>query len=106
MRSLVYLKTSDIAAARPDHECSASLAQKIIAARFARPIGRNTIQLIVEESWQWVKAAARSMMAGTQPKSTRAIEYQHHIEPRLQKLTLSNSAWMQYVNGYRFSETV
>ena len=100
MRVTVYLQESDVASARPDHECSQDLAQKIIAARFARPIGRNTIQLIVEESWQWVKAAARAMISGLCPIKARV--YEHHIEPRLQKSTINNSDWMKYMAGIEY----
>lgn len=100
MRSSVYLLTSNVASARPDHECSQDLAQKIIAARFARPIGRNTIQLIVEESWQTIKAIARSIVNGVVPRTGRAREYQHHIEPQLEQLSIANSPWLRYLHGW------
>lgn len=67
MRSLVYLSTSDVSSARPDHECSQELAYKIVAAKLARPIGRHTIQLLVEESWRWVKNTVRAMVETIHP---------------------------------------
>lgn len=99
MRSSVYLKTSDIASARPDHECSQDLAKQVIAARFARPIGRNTIQLVVEESWQWVKAQVRSISAGMSYQRAK-MRYEHHLEPKLETMTLTNSPWLRYLHGW------
>lgn len=26
--------------------------------------------------------------------------YEHHLEPKLERLTLSNSPWLQYLHGY------
>lgn len=100
MRSSVYLLTSDIASARPDHECSQDLAHKVIAAKFARPIGRNTIQLVVEESWQWVKMQVRARLADISYQPIGRMKYEHHIEPRLESLTISNSSWLRYLHGW------
>lgn len=102
MRALVYLKTSDTSSALPDHHCSQELASKILEAKYARPIGRNTIQLLVEESWQWVKAQARAMVNAVAPKPKRSMAYEHHIEPKLEIFTAASTDWTKYMHGYPY----
>ena len=35
------------------------------------------------------------------PKRRGSLPYTHHIEPRLEKLTIANSDWLAYLAGYR-----
>lgn len=35
-----------------------------------------------------------------QPKPPKAAEYEHHVEPKLEKLTLADSPWLRYLHGW------
>lgn len=41
------------------------------------------------------------------PKSKPYVPktYEHHIEPRLEKLTTANSEWLQYLHGWQTAAT-
>jgi len=59
LRFSVYLKTSEVLPEKADHECSRQLAVKAVLGRYARKVGQNAIQLLHDNTWQWVKQALR-----------------------------------------------
>lgn len=98
MEFSVFLSNQDHITDNPLHRGTRTVVALVLAAGYAARIGQNAIKLTTPEDWTWkdVKLRARNpRQIISQPHRC----YEHHIEPKILRLTIANSEWEMYMAG-------
>jgi hypothetical protein len=89
------------------------VSAKILVVGENRQIKRTlALTLVLKQVYEWhvymssvrdglsLISGRRSARPAHKSCVPRATVYQHHIEPRIEKLTIADSPWLAYLDGY------
>ena len=78
---------------RPERYVSKNAAAALVRRLLAVPVGKHLIQMVQ------VRDMSKALPAQVQMRAWKPAEYEHHIEPRLNRLTIADSPWLAYLEG-------
>ena len=85
------------------------MSAKILVIGENRRIKRTlALTLVLKQVYDWHvymssvrrRPTTEFMAVAPQHVVYRPAVYEHHIEPRIEKLTIADSPWMRYLEGY------
>ena len=88
------------------HSSTTLRIERYVSKNAARALVRRL--LAVYESKHVIRMVEPRLMPKALPyrqqiTAKATVSYQHHIEPHIEKLTISNSAWLRYLQGVSIS---
>lgn len=84
-------KSSD----RPQRYVSKNAANALLRRLLAVRLTKNLIQMVD------VQQMGKALPDSPVKRPRGYAQLQHHLEPKLEPLTLGNSPWLQFLHGYR-----
>ena len=77
---------------RPERYVSKNAANALVRRLLAVRIAKGLIQM--------VQMRQGGLPVAIQVAPPAHVTYEHHIEPRLERLGMADSDWLAYINGY------
>lgn len=77
---------------KPERYVSKNAAAALVRRLLAVHVTKHLIQMVDIRQ-------VSGLPAVRQTATHKPCEYQHHLEPRLEELTLADSPWLQYMAG-------